>query len=259
MSFRLLNAAGEATARNTAAASSGASGALPGLPSSARGRWRFRMPCRRAASGAMNPRPAIRVERGSAVHAQIDGDNGPGQWVSVVAMREAIAAHRPSAVALERLAWNRNQVSALAVARATGAIMVAEDEERWRRYILDALIETTISRDIQLMTRIDKPALLRRLFALGCEYSGQILSYQKMVGQLQDAGNTTTLAHYLEVLGAAMVEPSLADASPGYQCQFERIGYFCADPDSSPGKPVFNRTVTLRDEWAKIAKAQASR
>lgn len=84
-----------------------------------------------------------------------------------------------------------------------GAIIVAEDEERWRRYILDALIETTISRDIQLMTRIDKPALLRRLFALGCEYSGQILSYQKMTGQLQDAGNTTTLAHYLEVLGAA--------------------------------------------------------
>lgn len=84
-----------------------------------------------------------------------------------------------------------------------GAIMVAEDEERWRRYILDALIETTISRDIQLMTRIDKPALLRRLFALACEYSGQILSYQKMIGQLQDVGNTTTLAHYLEVLGAA--------------------------------------------------------
>jgi predicted AAA+ superfamily ATPase len=84
-----------------------------------------------------------------------------------------------------------------------GAIVLADDEERWRRYILDALIETTISRDIQLMTRIDKPALLRRLFALGCEYSGRILSYQKMVGQLQDAGNTTTLAHYLDVLGAA--------------------------------------------------------
>lgn len=84
-----------------------------------------------------------------------------------------------------------------------GAVALAADEERWRRYILDALIETTIARDIQLMTRIDKPALLRRLFALGCEYSGQILSYQKMVGQLQDAGNTTTLAHYLEVLGAA--------------------------------------------------------
>lgn len=56
------------------------------------------------------------------------------------------------------------------------------------------------------MTRVDKPALLRRLFQLGCAYSGQILSYQKMLGQLQDAGNTVTLAHYLELLeGAGMV------------------------------------------------------
>ncbi len=53
------------------------------------------------------------------------------------------------------------------------------------------------------MTRVDKPALLRRVFELGCAYSGQILSYQKMQGQLQDAGNTTTLAHYLDLLSAA--------------------------------------------------------
>lgn len=52
-------------------------------------------------------------------------------------------------------------------------------------------------------TRVDKPALLRRLFELGCAYSGQALSYQKMLGQLQDTGNTTTLAHYLELLAAA--------------------------------------------------------
>lgn len=78
--------------------------------------------------------------------------------------------------------------------------------QRWRRYLLDALIETTISRDVLLMTRVDKPALLRRLFELGCRYSGQVLSYTKMLGQLQDAGNTTTLAHYLELLaGAGMV------------------------------------------------------
>jgi predicted AAA+ superfamily ATPase len=56
---------------------------------------------------------------------------------------------------------------------------------------------------VLLMTRVDKPALLRRLFELGCRYSGQILSFTKMLGQLQDAGNTTTLAHYLELLGAA--------------------------------------------------------
>lgn len=66
-----------------------------------------------------------------------------------------------------------------------------------------SLIETTIARDVLLLTRVDKPALLRRLFELGCRYSGQILSFNKMLGQLQDAGNTTTLAHYLELLGSA--------------------------------------------------------
>ena len=81
-----------------------------------------------------------------------------------------------------------------------------DDELRWTRYILDSLVETAIARDILLMTQVNKPDLLRRLFYLGCEYSGQILSYQKMLGQLQDAGNTTTLAHYLELLsGAGMV------------------------------------------------------
>lgn len=87
-----------------------------------------------------------------------------------------------------------------------GAAPLIGEPERWVRYIMDALIETSISRDVLLMTRVDKPALLRRLFELACRYSGQILSYTKMLGQLQDAGNTTTLAHYLELLaGAGMV------------------------------------------------------
>lgn len=87
-----------------------------------------------------------------------------------------------------------------------GAAPLAKEPERWARYVKDALIETTISRDVLLLTRVDKPALLRRLFELGCAYSGQVLSYQKMLGQLQDAGNTTTLAHYLDLLaGAGMV------------------------------------------------------
>jgi predicted AAA+ superfamily ATPase len=84
-----------------------------------------------------------------------------------------------------------------------GAAPLSEDPRRWRRYVLDALVETTIARDVLLMTRVDKPALLRRVFELGCRYSGQILSYTKMLGQLQDAGNATTLAHYLELLGGA--------------------------------------------------------
>lgn len=87
-----------------------------------------------------------------------------------------------------------------------GAAPLVGDAERWRRYVLDSLVETTISRDVLLLTRVDKPALLRQLFELACRYSGQVLSYTKLLGQLQDAGNTTTLAHYLDLLaGAGMV------------------------------------------------------
>ena len=77
------------------------------------------------------------------------------------------------------------------------------DPTRWTTYINDALIETTLSRDILLMTNVTKPALLRRLLQLGCTYSGQMLSYTKMLGQLEDTGNTTTLAHYLQLLEGA--------------------------------------------------------
>lgn len=91
-----------------------------------------------------------------------------------------------------------------------GAAPLVSDPVRWRRYVLDSLIEPTISRDVLLMTRVDKPALLRRLFELGCRYSGQILSYNKMAGQLQDAGNTTTLAHYLDLLAGAGMLTGLA-------------------------------------------------
>ena len=60
----------------------------------------------------------------------------------------------------------------------------------------------------------------------------------------------------LEVLTSCRVEPGLKGAAPGSRYQFERMGYFCADPvDSKPGNPVFNRTVTLRDTWARIQKA----
>ncbi|MFO7747573.1 MAG: AAA family ATPase [Orrella sp.] len=90
-----------------------------------------------------------------------------------------------------------------------GASALINDEQRWRNYILDAVLEPTLSRDVLQITRIDKPALLRRLFMLGCQYSGQILSFQKMIGQLQDAGNTTTLSHYLTLLAGAWMMTGL--------------------------------------------------
>ncbi|MBI4946053.1 MAG: ATP-binding protein [Bacteroidetes bacterium] len=84
-----------------------------------------------------------------------------------------------------------------------GAASLVKDPARWKDYVLHSLIETTISKDILMLSRVDKPALLRHLFELGCAYSGQILSYNKMLGQLHDAGNTTTLAHYLKLLDSA--------------------------------------------------------
>jgi len=84
-----------------------------------------------------------------------------------------------------------------------GAAELVTDESRWKQYVLDSLIEPTIMKDILMLSRIDKPALLKSLFELACAYSGQILSFNKMLGQLQEAGNTTTLSHYLNLLNNA--------------------------------------------------------
>ena len=84
-----------------------------------------------------------------------------------------------------------------------GSAELIGDEARWARYIRESLIEPTISRDVLLLHRVEKPNLMHRLFHLACESAGQILSYNKMLGQLTDAGNTTTLAHYQRLLEQA--------------------------------------------------------
>jgi predicted AAA+ superfamily ATPase len=111
-----------------------------------------------------------------------------------------------------------------------GAASLISEPARWAAYVRDALIETTISKDVLLMAPVQKPALLRRLFDLACRYSAQELSYQKMLGQLSDAGNTTTLAHYLELLeGAGMV------------CGLQKFsGQTVRQRGSSPKLQVFN-------------------
>ena len=63
----------------------------------------------------------------------------------------------------------------------------------------------------------------------------------------------------LEVISRAKIEPSMSNAEPGGRYQFERLGYFCVDPDSKPGKPVFNRTVALKDAWARVEKKQGTK
>ncbi|PIP68026.1 MAG: AAA family ATPase [Candidatus Omnitrophica bacterium CG_4_9_14_0_2_um_filter_42_8] len=96
-----------------------------------------------------------------------------------------------------------------------GAATLIDNEERWSQYVRDSLIETAISKDILLLNRVEKPALLRQLFVLACEYGGQILSYQKLLGQLADAGNTTTLAHYQRLLESAFLIKGLQKWSGG--------------------------------------------
>ncbi|MDR1706354.1 MAG: DUF4143 domain-containing protein [Clostridiales bacterium] len=84
-----------------------------------------------------------------------------------------------------------------------GAAALIKDEQRWARYMGMSIVEPTISQDILMMEAVKKPALLRQLFMLGSSYSAQELSYTKILGQLQDTGNTVTLAHYLGLLDKA--------------------------------------------------------
>ena len=84
-----------------------------------------------------------------------------------------------------------------------GGAALKDDEQRWLSYINDAVIEPSISKDVIALEEVRKPALMRKLFHLGAPYSGQELSYRKILGQLDDAGNTTTVAHYLDLLDGA--------------------------------------------------------
>ncbi len=84
-----------------------------------------------------------------------------------------------------------------------GSADFISDENRWRNYILHSLIDTTLSKDILMLTRVDKPILLQRLFDIGCSYSAQILSLTKIQGELQEKGNLTTLSNYLKLLDTA--------------------------------------------------------
>ena len=130
-----------------------------------------------------------------------------------------------------------------------GAAPLIKQPFRWSRYIIDSLIETTVGRDVLLLSRVDKPALLRRLFELGCAYSGQILSYTKMTGQLQDAGNTTTLAHYLDLLEGAGVLTGLSKYA-GDTARRQR---------SSPKFQVFNTALITAQSGMTQAEAFADR
>jgi len=96
-----------------------------------------------------------------------------------------------------------------------GAAALAGNEPDWKRYVADSLIETVLARDVIQMQPITKPALLRHLFGLAAQFPAQIFSYNKMLGQLADAGNTVTLASYLRLLETAFLASGLELFSKG--------------------------------------------
>ncbi|TKB98746.1 ATP-binding protein [Pedobacter cryophilus] len=139
-----------------------------------------------------------------------------------------------------------------------GSVSLINEEERWKNYINNSLIETSISKDILMLTRVDKPALMKRLFELGCLYSGQILSYTKVQGQLQDAGNTTTLSHYLQLLDTAGllagIEKYAADvirkrsSSPKFQVHNNAL-------ISAQRNESFNEILENKQEWGRMVES----
>ncbi|MDR2692830.1 MAG: AAA family ATPase [Chitinispirillales bacterium] len=113
-----------------------------------------------------------------------------------------------------------------------GAVAFADDEKRFKEYIRDSIIESVVSKDILQLTQVNKPALLRQLTNVGISYSSQIVSYNKIMGDLDDSGNTTTLSHYIQLLDEAGIVSGLQKYSEKIIAQKQSIPKFQAHNQS---------------------------
>ena len=139
-----------------------------------------------------------------------------------------------------------------------GAASLIGEHDRWSAYVTEALVEPNIERDILAMQRVDKPALLKRLFELGTEYSGQILSYNKMLGQLQDAGNTTTLARYLDLLSTAGLItglPKYATAAHRRRASSPKLNVLNTALMTAPSGYTFQQAEADRSYWGRLVES----
>lgn len=126
-----------------------------------------------------------------------------------------------------------------------GPAELIADETRWKRYIKTSMIDTSLSKDVMMMTRIDKPALLRRLFDIGCTYSAQIVSLTKIQGELEEKGNIATLSNYLSLLSSA-----------GLLCGLEKYsGDVIRQRASKPKFQVFNNALMCAMEEGTMQQA----
>lgn len=132
------------------------------------------------------------------------------------------------------------------------------DIGRWHKYVWDSLVETTISRDISLLTRVDKPAMLRRLLETGCLHSGQILSLTKLLGALRERGNTTTMAHYLDLLAGAGLLTGLQKhykAKPRMRSSIPKLQVFNNALASAPHKLTFEDARSNPNLWGRLTES----
>ncbi len=107
-----------------------------------------------------------------------------------------------------------------------GAATLIKNEKRWRNYMQRTIITPSIKKDVLMTKHILKPELMRRLFELGSSYSAEIVSFNKLIGQLQDVGNTTTMANYLTILDQADLLGGLRQYSPDKIRRYRSIPKF---------------------------------
>ena len=139
-----------------------------------------------------------------------------------------------------------------------GGAKYVHDERRWRKYIKDSIVAPAIERDILTTKTIYKPALMRQLFDLGCAYSGKELSLNKMLGQLQDVGNVTTLANYLNTLREARLlcglQKCARDEARKYNSVPKLMVYNTALLTAQTNT-TFHKTFTTPNLWGRWAES----
>ena len=135
-----------------------------------------------------------------------------------------------------------------------GGAHLTGNETRWRKYIKDSIIAPAIERDILMTKTVYKPELMKQLFMLGCTYSGEEISLTKLLGQLQDAGNVTTLANYMTTLDESQLLCGLQKYANDNARKYKSIPKFCVYNTSllsALSGAVFEKAYTAPAEWGR--------
>ena len=139
-----------------------------------------------------------------------------------------------------------------------GPAHLLPEHRRWCQYVETSILEPTVERDVLAMQRIHKPALLRRLLRLSAGFSGQILSYNKMLGQLHDVGNATTLARYLQLLAGAGLVCGLekfSESSQRRMASSPKLNVLNTAIIAAYSEYDFNEAFADRTHWGRLVES----